>query len=124
MYQLAVESLLGLRLEGDKLRLAPCLPANWPGFKLRYRYRDTVYRIAVAIDGSDKSSMTVDGVEQSDHAISPGRRSPGTSGRGHNPGARVGVTQRKALRWQGLHNLLISNTPSVAWRTYAPFNSG
>jgi hypothetical protein len=91
---------------------------------LRYRYRDTVYRIAVAIDGSDKSSMTVDGVEQSDHAISPGRRSPGTSGRGHNPGARVGVTQRKALRWQGLHNLLISNTPSVAWRTYAPFNSG
>ena len=41
MYRLALESLLGLRLEGDKLRLAPCLPASWPGFKLRYRYRDT-----------------------------------------------------------------------------------
>jgi cellobiose phosphorylase len=47
MYRLALESLLGLRLEGDTLRLTPCLPANWPGFKLRYRYRETLYRIAV-----------------------------------------------------------------------------
>ena len=52
MYRLALESLLGLRLEGDKLRLAPCLPAHWPGFKLRYRYRDTVYRITVVRDAS------------------------------------------------------------------------
>ena len=52
MYRLALESLLGLRLEGDKLRLAPCLPANWPGFKLRYRYRDTLYHIAVVRDES------------------------------------------------------------------------
>ncbi|HYL88831.1 MAG TPA: glucoamylase family protein [Burkholderiales bacterium] len=52
MYQLAVESLLGLRLEGDKLRLVPCLPPHWPGFKLRYRYGDTVYRIAVLRDES------------------------------------------------------------------------
>jgi cellobiose phosphorylase len=62
MYRLAVESLLGLRLEGDKLRLAPCLPARWPGFKLRYRYRDTVYRIAVVRDESGS-------VGQSDHVI-------------------------------------------------------
>ena len=63
MYRLAVESLLGLRLEGDKLRLAPCLPASWPGFKLsRYRYRDTVYRIAVVRDESGS-------VEHPDHAL-------------------------------------------------------
>jgi len=62
MYRLAVESLLGLRLEGDKLRLAPCLPADWPGFKLRYCYRDTLYRIAVVRDESGS-------VEQSDHVI-------------------------------------------------------
>ncbi|HET7297356.1 MAG TPA: glycosyl hydrolase family 65 protein, partial [Burkholderiales bacterium] len=63
MYRLAVESLLGLRLEGDKLRLAPCLPASWPGFKLRYRYRDTVYHIAVVRDESAS-------VEPSDQVIS------------------------------------------------------
>jgi cellobiose phosphorylase len=52
MYRLAVESLLGLSREGDKLRLAPCLPAFWPGFKLRYRYGETFYRITVVRDDS------------------------------------------------------------------------
>ena len=56
MYRLALESLLGLRLEGDKLRLTPCLPAGWPGFKLRYRYRDTLYHIAVVRDESDDAA--------------------------------------------------------------------
>jgi cyclic beta-1,2-glucan synthetase len=50
MYRLAVESLLGLRREGSRLRLMPCLPAGWPGFTLRYRYGETVYRIAVVQD--------------------------------------------------------------------------
>ena len=72
MYRLAVESLLGLRREGARLRLVPCLPADWQGFRLRYRYRDTVYRIAVlgARDGAGgRSGVTVDGVEQQDLAI-------------------------------------------------------
>ena len=33
MYRLALESLLGLRLEGDKLRLAPCLPRELAGIQ-------------------------------------------------------------------------------------------
>jgi hypothetical protein len=36
--------------------------ASWPGFKLRYRYRDTVYPIAVARDESAS-------VEHSEHVI-------------------------------------------------------
>ena len=47
MYRLIVESLLGLRLEVDKLHFAPCLPADWKAFKVHYRYRGTVYHIAV-----------------------------------------------------------------------------
>jgi cellobiose phosphorylase len=70
MYRLAVESLLGLRREGDKLRFAPCLPTDWTGFKLRYRYGDTVYRIAVVSNASGSSSVTVDDAEQPDNAIS------------------------------------------------------
>ena len=52
MYRLAVESLLGLRREGDQLHVAPCLPAHWPGFRLRYRYGDTSYEISVLRDAS------------------------------------------------------------------------
>src|SRR6185436_2227622 len=43
MYRLIMESLLGLRLEVDKLRFAPCLPAHWPSYKIHYRYRETNY---------------------------------------------------------------------------------
>jgi cyclic beta-1,2-glucan synthetase len=71
MYQLIVESLLGLRLEMDKLRFAPCLPADWKQFKLHYRYRETVYHIAVLQTVAAKAGMnvTVDGIEQDDRAI-------------------------------------------------------
>jgi len=72
MYRLAVESLLGLRLEGESLHLKPCLPADWSAFKMRYRYRETVYHIDVVqrTDGSDgKAGVTVDGVDQSDKMI-------------------------------------------------------
>ena len=71
MYRLIVESLLGLRLEVDKLHVAPCLPADWKGFKVHYRYRETVYHIDVLQTAEDKAraSVTVDGVEQDDKAI-------------------------------------------------------
>ena len=75
MYRLMLESLLGLRLEGDKLHLAPCLPADWPGFTIHYRYRETVYNIAVSQArvgreaGCKVASVLLDGVEQHDKAI-------------------------------------------------------
>ncbi len=71
MYRLIVESLLGLRLEVDKLRFAPCLPPDWKAFKMHYRYRETVYHIAVLQPqtGNDEMSVTVDGVEQHDKAV-------------------------------------------------------
>ncbi|MDO8893832.1 glycoside hydrolase family 94 protein [Nitrosomonas sp.] len=77
MYRLIVESLLGLRLEVDKLHFAPCLPATWQTFKLHYRYRETVYHIAVsqmemdAGDAMQNSTMrvTADGIECPDKII-------------------------------------------------------
>ncbi|MHC1730147.1 MAG: glucoamylase family protein [Syntrophobacteraceae bacterium] len=71
MYRLIVESLLGLRLEVDKLHFTSCLPADWEGFKMHYRYRETVYHIAViqTQTGHDEMRVTVDGVEQHDKAI-------------------------------------------------------
>jgi cyclic beta-1,2-glucan synthetase len=71
MYRLIVESLLGLKLEVDKLRFAPCLPSEWETFKLHYRYRETVYHIVVLQTHApdSKTSVTVDGVEQQDEAV-------------------------------------------------------
>ena len=66
MYQLIVESLLGLRLEGSKLRVEPCLPEGWQGYKIHYRYRDTLYHIRVlpAEHAGAQRYLAIDGVEQ------------------------------------------------------------
>ena len=71
LYRLIVESLLGLRLEVDTLHFAPCLPADWHGFAVHYRYRETVYHIAVTQRpaGQGEMRVTVDGVERPDSAI-------------------------------------------------------
>ncbi|MFO7707919.1 MAG: hypothetical protein R6V84_07075 [Desulfobacterales bacterium] len=71
MYRLIVESLLGLSLEAGQLRFSPCLPANWEGFKMHYRYRETVYHVSViqTRSGNDGMSLTVDGVKRPDLAI-------------------------------------------------------
>ena len=64
MYRLTVESLLGLHLEVDRLRIAPCIPADWASYKIHYRYRETVYHITVRNvgGGSDKVvRITMDG---------------------------------------------------------------
>ena len=67
MYRLIVESLLGLRLEVDKLSISPCLPSDWTDIKIHYRYRGTFYHVTVRRAGATAgpSRMTVDGAEQS-----------------------------------------------------------
>ncbi|HWR72788.1 MAG TPA: glycosyl hydrolase family 65 protein, partial [Nitrospirota bacterium] len=71
MYRLIVESLLGLRLETDKLRFEPCMPAEWDSFTVHYRYRETTYHITVRqTHDNSATSVIVDGVLQSGRTIS------------------------------------------------------
>ena len=65
MYRLILESLLGLRLEADKLYFAPQLPSTWNEFKVHYRFRETVYHITVLHrPGATATSVTLDGLRQ------------------------------------------------------------
>jgi cyclic beta-1,2-glucan synthetase len=72
MYRLITESLLGLRLEVDKLRFAPCLPQAWPSLKIHYRYRETNYHITIKNGGSGSTvqRVVVDGNEQVEKFVS------------------------------------------------------
>jgi cellobiose phosphorylase len=47
MYRVALETLLGFELLGDRLRINPRIPAAWDGFELTYRRGRTTYRIVV-----------------------------------------------------------------------------
>jgi cellobiose phosphorylase len=61
---------LGLTLEGDRLRFAPCLPPAWNEFAVRYRYRETYYEIVVrraesaSDDDHDAARVIIDGALQ------------------------------------------------------------
>jgi cellobiose phosphorylase len=71
MYRLIVESLLGVDVTADKLRLSPCLPADWKELKLRYRYRETTYAVTLSqTENADrKLAVWLDGDLQHDDAI-------------------------------------------------------
>ena len=47
MYRAGLEWILGFHLQGSRLRLAPCIPAHWPGFEIVFKYRTTRYEFRV-----------------------------------------------------------------------------
>jgi cellobiose phosphorylase len=72
MYRLIVETLLGVRLEADHLRVNPRLPREWASLTLHYRYRDTFYHIQVTRTETEQAppvQVLVDGQEQADGII-------------------------------------------------------
>jgi cellobiose phosphorylase len=71
MYRLLVESLLGLTLDVDRLRFAPCVPDAWTSFRIDYRYRETLHRITVVhVDASEGRLRVVqDGVTRDDDTV-------------------------------------------------------
>jgi cyclic beta-1,2-glucan synthetase len=47
LYRAGLEWILGFRLRDNRLTLSPCVPADWPGFTIQYRHRNTPYEIIV-----------------------------------------------------------------------------
>ncbi|MGH7505974.1 MAG: GH36-type glycosyl hydrolase domain-containing protein, partial [Longimicrobiales bacterium] len=65
MVRVALESILGITVSGgDVLRLRPCIPGAWPGFRVELRLPDgrTRYRIAVERDRAAATLARADGV--------------------------------------------------------------
>ncbi len=47
MYQLSLETLLGITVENHTLRIAPRVPESWDDYKIQYRIKDTFYHINI-----------------------------------------------------------------------------
>jgi cellobiose phosphorylase len=64
LYRVAIETILGFRLEGNRLHFEPCIPPSWPGYEITYRHRSATYRISVknsAGGGRGVRSVLLDG---------------------------------------------------------------
>ncbi|MFZ3372286.1 MAG: glucoamylase family protein [Desulfitobacteriaceae bacterium] len=72
MYQTGIEGILGFNLSGNKLTFGPCIPKNWPGYRVEYRYKSTQYIFEVRnpqgkMTGVEK--VTCDGRDVEDRVI-------------------------------------------------------
>jgi cyclic beta-1,2-glucan synthetase len=47
MQRAGIESILGVRMQGEFLRLDPCVPKDWPSFEMTVRYGAARYEISV-----------------------------------------------------------------------------
>jgi cyclic beta-1,2-glucan synthetase len=47
LYRAGLETILGFRLEGDRLWIEPCIPASWPGYAITYRRGSATYYVRV-----------------------------------------------------------------------------
>jgi cellobiose phosphorylase len=47
MYRLGIEAILGISRQGYKLKIDPCIPKIWRGFKVAYRFGATIYNIVI-----------------------------------------------------------------------------
>jgi cyclic beta-1,2-glucan synthetase len=57
MYRVAIESMLGFQCrEGKWLRLSPCLPQSWPGFRLSYSLPGDTTRYEIDVHRTDPTA--------------------------------------------------------------------
>src|SRR6266446_6812762 len=71
-YRVWLEEILGFQRRGDTLTINPVIPKDWPGFRLRYRFQTTTYRIVVENPDHCSRGVTlveVDGVLAADKTV-------------------------------------------------------
>lgn len=67
MYQLILESFLGLKRENSRIMFQPTIPLDWPSFTVHYCFVNTAYTFEIKSVVDDVlPSVIHDGVEQSD----------------------------------------------------------
>jgi len=78
LYRGIVESLFGLRGDGDGLRIAPQLPSHWPRARAERRFRGATFEVEIErMAGRTTTIAWLDGRELHDgrvEGIEPGRR--------------------------------------------------
>ncbi|OOG62411.1 glycosyl transferase family 36 [Rhodanobacter sp. B04] len=65
LYRGGLEAVLGFHLQGDKLRVDPCIPREWPGFRLSYQHRGKrhVSRYEISVENPGQVCRGVANVE-------------------------------------------------------------
>jgi len=70
MYQLIINSLLGIKQENDKLIFEPHIPKEWNTYKVRYRFKNTFYQIIFTQkEATSEMIIMVDGTKNNTNEV-------------------------------------------------------
>ncbi|MEO7068809.1 MAG: glycosyl transferase family 36 [Rhodanobacter sp.] len=73
LYRAGVEALLGFHLQGDTLRVEPCIPKAWPGFEMIYQHRGKNHtsQYVISVKNPDGVCRGVKKIELDGQALPP-----------------------------------------------------
>ena len=77
MYEAGIRYILGLKKEGNILKIEPCIPANWKEYSIRYKYGNSIYNIKVINKtgkGKEIEKIIVNGKDMSNEELYIGSR--------------------------------------------------
>lgn len=61
LYQAGIEWILGIRRRANRLYINPCIPQDWPGYSIKYRFGQTYYSISVKQEGKEEPMLSING---------------------------------------------------------------
>ena len=65
LYRTAIENILGIGKQGNRLIIKPVLPSHWDGYRATLRLSGAVYRVnVVREEGIDTIAIEIDGTRQ------------------------------------------------------------
>ena len=57
-----IKYILGINIKDGELKIEPHIPKNWPGYSVRFKYKDKIYNIKVEQTGEERK-ITINGEE-------------------------------------------------------------
>lgn len=72
MYRVGLEAILGIRRQGNRLFVKPCIPTEWSTYEVDFRQGRSIYRIKVRNDaksGKGSYALTLDGKSVGDLSV-------------------------------------------------------
>lgn len=72
LYRVGLEAILGIRRQGPRLFVEPCIPTGWSTYDVDFRYGRSTYRIKVSRDskrGQKHYSLSLDGRKVADRSV-------------------------------------------------------
>ena len=87
LYRAGVEHVLGVRVQGTEVEIAPCIPRDWAGYTVRYRRGGATY--VIRVDNPSRLSTGDVDIEIDGKAVAGARFAVTDDGREHRVDVRM-----------------------------------